>query len=385
MADYQIEMLWQCSICRHGSNRGLKDRYCSNCGHKKDASDTERMPEDMSEAAALSGEDQLKAEAGADWICNFCEAVQSQRNKCCGNCGATERGTVQAVPAAVPVYVGAVATNVARADAAEGRAEARREHDRVFTRDVAEQTRRRFAKPLAIVAALVCVTWLLAYLFTPRLVEAKVSQLHWQHDTLIDRYSVHRHEGWSPSFDAFDVIPLGLRHHHYDRVHVGSHQEAYQDSYACGENCSTSPSYTTCSSNGNGTARCTKHGGTRSCSTKYCTRTAYRTVQDYRNVSRTQLWYAWKAWDWAYNRTISRSGFTHVTTWPSDDEIRQAWLAGGEKERSSRQASYKVTFADLKDGETYFIRPSASAFESYDLGERYRLKVNALGSVEVLP
>ena len=41
-------------------------------------------------------------------------------------------------------------------------------------------------------------------------------------------------------FDAIDVAPLGLRHHHYDHVHVGSHRESYSESYACGETCSTS-------------------------------------------------------------------------------------------------------------------------------------------------
>lgn len=176
---------------------------------------------------------------------------------------------------------------------------------------------------------------------------------------------------------------MGLRHHHYERVHVGSHQESYQDRYACGETCSTSPSYTTCSSNSNGTARCTKHGGTRSCSTKYCYRTAYRTVQDYRDVSRQQLWFAWKVWDWGYNRTVSRSGFTHATAWPTESELK-AWLGDGERERSRRLASYKVTFTELGTGEAHFIRPDEAGFLSYAVGDRHRLRVNNAGSVEVL-
>lgn len=405
---YDIEMLWTCSVCRHGSNRGLKDRYCCNCGHKKDESDAERMPDDMTEAAALKGDDALKAHAGPDWVCKFCDSLQNQCNKCCGNCGATERGTKQAevgtisqlVTQAEAEHIGrevredfeeaireteargreldAIAHDEARSDSPVSWSfvpTVRRWYDFFFARAV---------RRIAFVTVLVLVAWALWWLFTPRLVEAKVSQLYWQHDTLIERYALHGHEGWTPSFDAVDVSPRGLRHHHYDRVHVGSHRESYSESYACGETCSTSPSYTTCSSNGNGTARCTKHGGNRSCSTKYCSRTAYRTVQDYENVSRSQVWYAWRAWDWSHERTVTRSGFTHATTWPAEGEL-QAWLSEGEKERSSRQASYKVTFSDVKDGETHFIRPSAAEFQTYDLGERYRLKVNNAGSVEVLP
>lgn len=389
---YDIEMLWTCSVCKHGSNGGLKDRYCCNCGHKKDASDPERMPDDMTEAAALTGDDALKARAGADWVCKFCDSLQNQRNKCCGNCGGTKQAEVGTISQLVtPAEAQHIGREV-REDFEEAvrETEARgRELDGLAR---AESAQPPHASPLlraalpylagaAIVALLGALLW---WLFTPRLVEAKVSQVYWQHDTLIERYALHGHEGWTPSFDAVDVSPRGLRHHHYDRVHVGSHRESYSESYACGETCSTSPSYTTCSSNGNGTARCTKHGGNRSCSTKYCSRTAYRTVQDYQDVSRSQVWYAWKAWDWGHDRTITRSGFTHATTWPAESEL-QAWLSDGEKERSSRQASYKVTFSDVKDGETHFIRPSAAEFQTYDLGERYRLKVNNAGSVEVLP
>lgn len=392
---YDIEMLWTCSVCRHGSNRGLKDRYCCNCGHKKDASDPERMPDDMTEAAALTGDDAHKAAAGADWVCKFCDSLQNQWNKCCGNCGATERGTKLAEVGAVSQLVTpAEAQRIGREvredfEEAVRETEARgRELDGLARAESARPPREspllRAALPYlagaALVALLSALVW---WLFTPRMVEAKVSQLYWQHDTLIERYALHEHEGWTPGLDAVDVSPRGLRHHHYDRVHVGSHRESYSESYACGETCSTSPSYTTCSSNGNGTARCTKHGGNRSCSTKYCSRTAYRTVQDYENVSRSQVWYAWKAWDWAHERTVTRSGFSHATTWPAESEL-QAWLSDGEKERSSRQASYKVTFSDVKDGETHFIRPNAAEFQTYDLGERYRLKVNNAGSVEVL-
>jgi hypothetical protein len=180
-------------------------------------------------------------------------------------------------------------------------------------------------------------------------------------------------------------MPLGLRHHHYEHVHVGSHRESYQDQYACGETCSTSPSYTTCSSNGNGTARCTKHGGSKSCSTKYCYRTAYRTVQDYEDVSRQQIWYAWKVWEWGYNRTITRSGTTSTTTWPLDEELRPAHISDGEKERSSREASYKVTFKDVSDDDTYSIAPKTlEAFQEYSSGQSVKLKVTRAGGIEVL-
>jgi len=387
---YDIEMLWQCSTCRHRGNRGLKDRYCCNCGHKKDASDSEYMPDDLSEAAALSGDDAACAGAGRDWICQYCDSAQNQLNKCCGNCGATDRGTKLQSPVEIAAHWSGSADATARAVAvAEEEGLFEQEHDQVFSRlDRAQVTLERWRHGKAILLVLLAISivaGLVEWFFTPHLVSARVSQLAWRHDTIIERYTVYPHEGFVPSLGSFEVMPLGLRHHHYEHVHVGSHRESYQDRYACGENCSTSPSYTTCSPNGNGTARCSKHGGSKSCSTKYCYRTAYRTIQDYEDVSRKQIWYAWKIWEWGYNRTITRSGITSTTTWPLDAELRPARISDGEQERSSREASYKVMFKSVSDNDTYSIEPKTlGEFQGYSSGEGVKLKVTRAGSVEVL-
>jgi hypothetical protein len=386
VSDYQIEMLWTCSVCRHDANRGLKDRYCCNCGHKKDDSDIDRLPLDTSRAASLAGEEKRKATSGADWVCRYCEANQNQLNKCCGNCGGDREGTRLVSPAHAEQIGREVREDF---EAAKRETEERgRALDAVYDlpplHNGSIRGRTSALAWCGAAAALLLAGWFLVWLFTPRVVDAKVSQLYWQHDTLIERYQVYRREGWSPSIGAFGVHPAGMRHHHFDRVHVGSHREPYQESYACGQTCTTIAGSTSCRSNSNGTATCTTSPSRQSCSTKYCTRTAYRTVQDYKNVSREQMWFRWKVWDWGHNRTVTRSGFNHATTWPTESDLK-APLADGEKERSSRQASYKVTFTDQADGDSHFVRPNEAGFLSYHLGDRHQLKVNRLGSVEVLP
>lgn len=367
MSDYDIEMLWACSLCRRRGNRGLKDRYCCGCGHKKDASDSDYMPDDTSEAAALSGDDSRLAGAGRDQICHYCDSLQNRLNACCGNCGA-ELGSAREQPA-------------------ETQAPVTEEAEEAVAPEPARQTR-AWRWTMGVLPMIVCGLFLLGlFLFVPRDVETRVSAVHWQHDTIIERYAIYPHEGFDPTAGALQVLPLGLRHHHYDRVHVGSHQESYRDSYACGENCSTGASYTTCSSSGNGTARCTTHAGSRSCTTKYCSRTAYRTVQDYENVSRQQLWYSWKIWEWGYARTVTRSGNSGETFWPSDADLQPERIGDGEKERSSRQVAYKVTFKATKDADTYYcIDPKTlTEFRHYAKGQSVKLKVTRAGSVEVLP
>ncbi len=371
---YNIEVLWECSVCHKRGNRGLKDRYCGNCGHKKEAADSEYMPDDISERAALGGDEDKKASAGADWVCMYCDSLQNQLNSCCSNCGALERGTKKAV-------VGEVT--------ADTRATQQRTTSEAPTaRSIPAQRprpSRRLAYVASAVSAALTVALALWYLFTPYVVSTHVSALAWKHEVVIDRYKIHVHEGWYPDGGAFNVSPLGMRTHHYNRVAVGSHSEPYLDRYACGQDCTTTPSYTTCSSNGNGTARCTKHGGNRSCSTRYCTRTAYRSVTDYANIPVNQMWYGWSVWEWGYDRTVTKQGSTRETIWPTAEELKPPDLGTGEQERSVRVGHYEVTFRD-REGRTYKTSPNSYwEFLRYEQDEPFKLKVTRAGTVEVLP
>lgn len=380
---YFIENLWQCSVCSHRTNRGLKDRYCCNCGHEKDGSDLEFQPDDMSEDAALGGAEALLAAAGPDWICKYCQSHQNQRNKRCGNCGGDPEGTQLVSPAQ--------AKQIGR-EVREDFESAQRETEKMSRRLDAVHGLRTDQEPthawvpyLVVGAVLAAIGYFIWWLFVPHDVQARCTRLSWQHDTTVERYAVQLREGWSAEGGSFEVRPLGLRHHHYDRVHVGSHQDPYQDRYQCGETCSTSPRYTTCDRQGNGTSKCTKHGGERSCSPKYCYRTKYRTVQDYKDVSRSQMWYAWKIWDWSYHRTVTKSGSGREVRWPTDAELL-ASLATGERERSSRSAKYSVEFIEVDDDETHKLAPATlTDYQKYDTNKIYKLRVTNAGSVEVLP
>ncbi len=246
----------------------------------------------------------------------------------------------------------------------------------------------------AIVLATAAITLLLWLLFRTRIVDARVSTVSWDHAVLIDRYQVVPKEGWDTDYGAFDVEDRGLRIHHYDHVRVGSHQERYQETYTCGENCTTvrgscRTTTRTCTSNKNGTATCS--GGdrvcdpdTRSCTPKTCTRDAYRTVDDYEDQPRYRTWHAWKVWEWHYNRTVRASGTSiDDLRWPSDAELTPSQLAQGEVERNRREESYKVVFSNSDDSWT--IKPKTeSDFRRFPPGSRYKLKVGIANGVTVL-
>lgn len=250
-----------------------------------------------------------------------------------------------------------------------------------------------FLRNVGVLAAVVGLALVLWLVFRTKVVDARVTTVSWQHDVIVDRYQVYRREGWDSDPGAFEVHDEGRRVHHYDHVQVGSHRESYQESYTCGQTCTTvkGSCYTTsrtCTSNKNGTATCT--GGdrvcspdTKSCVDKTCTRTAYRTVPDYEDQPRYRTWYSWKVWDWGYNRTVRAAGSSMETRWPADAELQPLGLAPGEQERHRRQELYSVTLSDSKDSWT--IKPKSEPdFQRFPPGSRFKLKVGIANGVTVL-
>lgn len=244
-----------------------------------------------------------------------------------------------------------------------------------------------------VVAPLIAL--LMWALFHERTVDAEVSALQWKRITMVERKSVYPFEGYSPADGAFEIHEMGQRIHHYDHVRVGSHREPYPESYSCGETCTTTPRVCTsiprsCTSNKNGTARCSGggercSGGNRSCATKWCTRTAYRTVDDYEDQPRYRMYYGWKAWTWKHSRDIPLAGSDNNPRWPTEDELRpRDILQPGEEERTSNhEVLFKVTFAADKD--TFAHEPETEiSFRGFTIGSRYRLTMSVASGIKTM-
>jgi hypothetical protein len=375
MPEYTIELLWTCSTCEFPDNLGLS-RNCKRCGKTKDAYDVERFPEDLTAANALTGEKDQKAKAGPDWICKYCGTLQNSLERCCENCGGDKLGTKK-------LYENVDTSAVSSATTEEEL----QKTSKISKLKTLIQS--KYIIGLFLVGAFALI---FSLIFRTKIVDTQVFAVAWEHNVIIDRYQVYRRDGWDPESKAFDISNEGKRIHHYDRVKVGSHREPYKDRYQCGEDCHTvrGSCYTTpirCSNNKNGSGSCS--GGDRvcspdyrSCSPKYCTRTAYKTVDDFEDQPRYRNWYSWKVWDWGYNRTVKHSGTSIKTSWPKESELVVP-LAEGEQERRRQEASYKVTFSD-DEQEKYSIEPKTlSEFRRYDIGSRYKLKVS-FANIEVI-
>jgi hypothetical protein len=207
----------------------------------------------------------------------------------------------------------------------------------------------------------------------PRDYEATVAGVSWEQAIQVERYKVHAHEGFKETMPqgAFETHSLGQRLHHHEKVLDGHDDERYTvevpdgyrtESYtervSCGQDCTTIPETCreTCTSDSNGFATCRTvcSGGGQRCSTRYCseartrqvprTRSEWRTrkVPRYRQEPRHAEAFAWKAGEWAPERTVRAQG-TDVRglTWP-EGGARTAGLLAGEQERETRSGNYRV-------------------------------------------
>jgi hypothetical protein len=399
MPVFEIEMLWDCHVCQAKGNHGL-EKHCRNCGHPKDDQDREYMPERVSYADALEGEKQRRAEAGPDWKCKYCGSLQSSLNKCCTECGvpqgadAKKSWTAQTEDATFDAGTGRQTSHSAHIEQIEAPVVPGSQPITAapVTREPPRRERASHARGIGIVAlsilALSVVFW---FLLRTKIVDARVTAVSWVHAVKIERRAIHHHEDWDPFEGAFNVTTTS-KFHHYDKVKVGEHTETSKIPFDCRcttikGHCSITP--VSCTSNKNGTARCS--GGDKVCDpdTEKC-ETCYKdkreTVEDFEDRPVYRDYYNYDLWEWDYNRTVQRAGSTVDEAWPSPDELKPTSLGEGETEREEeggRFTEHHVSFTDGHDQWT--LSPSScQEFERYPPGGHWRIKVGLARGVEVL-
>lgn len=426
MPTWQQEMGWYCGTCKK-LNRG-RYKECQNCGKPKEREPFVDLPgEGESVEWAVKDPELVKqAKAGSDWECVYCHSHQRRDSGECAQCGARQGasrdqetkwddGTVG------PGGEGLTEQEEIEREITKDREDFKREfkwNARVRKRKARIQAKpapmKPAPKPAPVVAAkrprwssrqkkigagillgLSIIGLILFLLFRTRIVDATVTSTQWTYSVMVERYQIKRDEGFSESRpgDAFDVMPMGMRHHHYKKVQDGTRQESYTVQEACGTrtirgSCRTTP--VRCTSNNNGFKSCS--GGDRVCDpdrteTKYCSRTKYRTVPKYKDVSVEQMWYAWKVWRWVLNRTVTETGTDLKPFWPSEVKIGLNQNLGPEakQEREQREAKFLTVFTD-EDGDKHEYTPKSLAeYQSLPQGMHKRLKVSIAGSPEIMP
>lgn len=419
----KIEMTWVCSSCDF-RNLG-RHKTCQTCGSPKDSSEKFEMPSDTRSVASVTDAKLLRqASAGRDWRCKYCGSDQLRLDHRCAECGAESAEGTEVrdgtAPTPAPQGFAAVAPPLPGSPpyAAQSFA-ARTQRGRPSSYPFGL----RFgAFIIAISAALLscalgCVALGgIASWWSNRPRDVQVAATRWEHVVHVDRFRVFDREGFAEAQNAtaFEVRPLGERHHHdeqvldhYETVHFtervqdGYDSESYTEQVSCGQDCTTTPEscHEECSSDDNGFASCHDvcSGGGQSCTTRYCSETRTRQVLRYRDEPRTREqpryraearfaeWFAFKQWEWGEDRVLRESGSDSAARWPSAERVHlSVGLAPGEQERERREATYSVRFADDDDGAYTFVPSSEAEFARFPRGSRHRIRASGQEVAAVL-
>ena len=351
---------WDCPSC---GSTGILGRHvsCSGCGTRRPEGVRFYLPEnepEVTDAARLA-----EANAGADWVCEHCDASARAGMTHCPGCGA-ERGTS---PVQKTHEYGM--DQIPRSGEAEGRAPAGVRTLVSPPKALKYQGRRRGWKgPAALVALLGGLVWWNG----PVEVQATVSAKDWARAVEVQEYRTVQEEDWSVpqggrqtrSYRAIREYRQVLDHYETRSRQVSERVQTGTRTYTCGSR-----------DNGNGyfeDVTCTEP--------EYETRYHTETYQDpvYRQEPVYDTRFAYEIERWLPDDTAwARGDAAKEPAWPAV-EIEKNEREGGRLER------YILHVTD-EEGQAHDLEVSAQQFARYRAGQPVTLRMKrGGGNVEIV-
>jgi hypothetical protein len=239
-----------------------------------------------------------------------------------------------------------------------------------------ERRRRRILSIGALVALVVAALSVTLYFVLRPPPGAKVTSVEWTHSVIVERYQWVANEGFTPPAQAAEVQRDGERVFRVDKVPDGTRTETYTEEERCGEDCSRSSRRCTTV---NGKQKCTSD---RRCTTRYCSRTKTRQVQQFKDVPVMRPHFTWKEWGWKQQRIVTRAETGGTPAWPTDEEIAlEQDVRPGEKERATREARYRVIFRTPEGKYVDYAPTTLEEFLRLGVGTEHALEVDDAGEV----
>lgn len=372
---------WDCPRCGRKAIRGDRDK-CPDCGFNRDDSITfYRMDVDE----VIYDEKQIEEfMTGPDWICSFCQTMNSQTEEKCAGCGVAKsdaeknyfdilekRRQKEAMYAAQGSNT--IADEAAAQEAAEGGGKG--------------GSKSNLFKIIGGAAAGVALlVGLFSWGFSSKAVEYKVTAVQWERTIPVLRYSQQQRQDWSDQLKGDDIKKIAdtRKVRDYEKKQVGTKTEQYEEEerYQSGtkEECTTSYEST-----GSGAAKkVTKCRDVPVYSTRTVTKT--REVPVYEDVPIYGTWVTYTSKDYGIYRTLEKEGADNRPVWP---EFTAGTGLDGKPDREGEKAAlYQVTLkkqdADAKGPEAPVVHTTESLFTTkYINGKIVEMKVNNFGTLSL--
>lgn len=326
---------WDCPQCGHKGNRGSEVK-CKQCG-KVRGNEVKFYVED--EAAEVVDDAALeRARAGADWICQFCDAINPAANKACKSCHAE-------------------------------RTDKKREVKEILDPPEAAPPPPKKKSKVGMIAgivALLCGFGGVCAVCSTSEKDLKLDAKSWERTIEIEKYGTVVKHDWR------DEVPSGGRVtsterkvHHTNKIQTGTRTEQVKEKVKTG----TKTVKVGKKDMGNGYFEdITKEEPV------YEDRMVSKEVPVYREDPVYKDWATYEIEEWHKDRVATASGTDGDPAWPDTN-------LAGDKERAGKKAEvYKAVFKDDKGKEYLWKEAPLADWKGLAVGQRYKLKVSSLGS-----
>ncbi|MGC4113583.1 MAG: hypothetical protein QM765_02740 [Myxococcales bacterium] len=329
---------WDCPQCGFKGNRGSEIK-CKQC-NKVRGNDVKFYVED--DADEVFDQEKLdKAQAGADWVCQYCDAINPAGNKACKQCHAD-------------------------------RTEKKREVKEILDQPAAPPPPKPKSKKALWIAGLValmcgggtCVVCM------PSEKAATLEAMSWERTIEVEKYGTVVKEDWRDEVPSGGrVVSTERRVHHTDKVQTGTKTTQVSEKVKTG----TKTVKVGKKDMGNGYFEdITKEEPV------YENRMVNKEVPVYREDPVYKDWAKYEIEEWHKDRVVRASAADGAPHWP------EARLAGDKEREGKKNETYKATFKDEKGKELKWDKVPFDDWKSFKVGQGYKLKVSIAGGIEGL-
>lgn len=372
---------WDCSNCdTKGISAepppGEKQPKCPHCGSPREDSEgeipyldnarDEESGQVLDANVADSDEELAIANAGADWVCEFCRANNRARMERCHSCGAPRTMML--------------ASKERKSDAAPASLQPP-------PPSAAKTKLWRVVKygALFFVGCNALAIWIAQTHEIP----ATVDRVRWEHSAALEEFTPAVKGGWKQELrptqaimpiNGLNEIPgvMNLRNctekfHHNERYQCGTERvcrtrtRSVQSGESCRQSCSTSSN-----ANGSFTESCREV-----CTPNYRSESYEECGNEAKYCERPirQTWCDFDTFEWREKDKQMLSGTTLDTQWST--------LTSGANQRIQRKGVYEVVVKYGDDGKEFVVRPqSEEEFKKWRPGSKAFVIADNLGTVE---
>ena len=368
-----IEGLWDCNYCGTKGNRG-SIRECPNCGRSRDEDVKFYMPGNIT---YVSEEKEKTINRNPDWICPYCNSLNSDSLNICPSCGAARTSEVHDYFSIKEEqsHPNNFSNTVDNQNTEE-------DNDSIYEQKIAMEKKnteklklvpsfiKKHWKAMLSIPVIIAIIIGMAYLFIPKNEEIVIKEFGWERSIEIEKFQTVFENGWSlPDGARLQYTSTEISHYesvldHYETKtrQVEKERISHYESYVSGykdlgngyfeEIIDQRPVY----------------------ETYYETEEYQEAVYRDEPVYRTKYYY--EIDKWLYERSIDTNGLNQEPYW--------AETVLKENERISKKSQkYYITGINSKD-EEQTISLDYDVWINLSVNQTIKVKVSIFGDAELI-